>query len=47
MAFANRKKYSSIEELTTEILHEFIDGIILHHKENICFGQTKKEQIAS
>lgn len=45
MAFANRKKYSSIEELTTEILHEFIDGIILHRKEKICEETIPKIEI--
>ena len=33
------RKYSSIEELTSEILHEFIDKIIVHHKEKV-FGDT-------
>ena len=33
------KKYSSGEELTTELLHEFIDKIIVHHKEKV-FGET-------
>ena len=33
------RKYSNIEELTTEILHEFIDKIIVHHKEKV-FGKT-------
>ena len=33
------RKYSNIEELTTEILHEFIDKIIVHHKEKV-FGET-------
>ena len=33
------RKYSNIEEPTTEILHEFIDKIIVHHKEKV-FGET-------
>lgn len=33
------RKYSNIEELTSEILHEFIDKIVVHHREEI-FGET-------
>ena len=33
------RKYSNIEELTTEILHEFIDKIIVYHKEKV-FKET-------
>ena len=33
------RKYSEIEELTSEILHEFIDKIVVHHREEI-FGET-------
>lgn len=33
------RKYSNIEELTTEVLHEFIDKIFVHHKEKV-FGKT-------
>ena len=33
------RKYSNTEELTTELLHEFIDKIIVHHKEKV-FGET-------
>lgn len=33
------RKYSNIEELTSEILHEFIDKIIVHHREKV-FGET-------
>ena len=29
------RKYSNIRELTTEFLHEFIDKIIVHHKEKV------------
>ena len=32
-------KYSNIGELTSELLHEFIDKIIVHHKEKV-FGET-------
>ncbi len=39
-AFLQRvHKYSDIEELTSEILHEFIDRVIVHHREQI-HGQT-------
>ncbi len=33
------RKYSNVEKLTTELLHEFIDKIIVHHKEKV-FGET-------
>ena len=33
------RKYSNIEELTTEFLHEFIDKIVVPHKEKV-FGET-------
>ena len=33
------RKYSNIRELTTEFLHEFIDKIIVHHKEKV-LGET-------
>lgn len=26
------RKYSSVEELTPDILHEFIDKIVVHHR---------------
>ena len=29
------RKYSSIEELTPDILHEFIDKIVIHHREKV------------
>ena len=39
-AFLQRvHKYSDIKELTSEILHEFIDRVIVHHREQI-HGQT-------
>lgn len=34
------RKYSNIEELTTELLHEFIDKIIVHHYKEKVFGET-------
>ena len=36
------KKYSYIETLTLDILHEFIDKIVVHHREE-SFGETKQE----
>ena len=36
------KKYEDIEKLTIEILHEFIDKIVVHHKE-IIYGETKRQ----
>ena len=33
------RKYTDIHELTSEILHEFVDKIVVHHKEQI-FGET-------
>ena len=33
------KKYSEVEELTLDILQEFIDKIIIHHHEEI-MGET-------
>lgn len=33
------RKYSQIEELTLDILQEFIDKIVVHHKEEV-FGET-------
>ena len=33
------RKYTDIHELTSEILHEFVDKIIVHHKEQL-FGET-------
>ena len=33
------RKYSNIEELATKLLHEFIDKIIVHHREEV-FGET-------
>ena len=35
-------KYYNIEELNSNILHEFIDKIIVHHKEQI-LGETIQE----
>lgn len=36
------RKYENIEKLTLEILHEFIDKIVVHHKE-IIDGETKQQ----
>lgn len=33
------RKYSEIEELTLDILHEFIDKIVVHHREEV-MGET-------
>jgi len=33
------RKYTDIHELTPEILHEFVDKIVVHHKEQL-FGET-------
>ncbi len=33
------RKYTDITELTTEILHEFIDKIVVHHREQV-HGET-------
>jgi len=33
------RKYTDIQELTLEILHEFVDRIVVHHKEQL-FGET-------
>ncbi len=33
------RKYTDIKELTPEILHEFIDKIVVHHRE-MQFGKT-------
>ena len=39
------KKYSQIENLTVDILNEFIDKIIVHHRENIRGETTQKIEI--
>ena len=33
------RKYTDVTELTPEILHEFIDKIVVHHREDL-FGET-------
>lgn len=33
------RKYSDVKKLTHEILHEFIDKIVVHHRKQI-YGQT-------
>ena len=39
------RKYSNIEELTSEILHEFIDKIVVHHREEIFGEKVQKIEI--
>ena len=39
------KKYSQIENLTIDILNEFIDKIIVHHRETINGMTTQKIEI--
>ena len=39
------KKYSQIENLTVDILNEFIDKIIVHHRETIRGETTQKIEI--
>ncbi|MEG0691786.1 MAG: recombinase family protein [Oscillospiraceae bacterium] len=39
------RKYTDIEELTPEILHEFIDKIIVHHREQIHGETVQKVEI--
>ena len=36
------RKYSAVEELTLDILQEFIDKIVVHHREEI-MGETVQE----
>ena len=36
------RKYSEIEELTLDILQEFIDKIIVHHREEVCEEKVQK-----
>ena len=38
-------KYANIKELTQEIVHEFIDHIVVHHAENIKGEKTQKVEI--
>ena len=39
------RKYSEIEELTLDILQEFIDKIIVHHREKVCGENVQKIEI--
>ncbi len=39
------RKYSSIEELTPDILHEFIDKIVVHHREEVFGEKVQKIEI--
>ena len=39
------RKYSSIEELTPDILHEFIDKIVVHHREEVFGEKAQKIEI--
>ena len=36
------RKYSEIEELTLDILQEFIDKIVVHHREEVCGEKVQK-----
>ncbi len=39
------RKYSEIEELTLDILHEFIDKIVVHHREEVMGETIQKVEI--
>lgn len=39
------RKYSEIEELTLDILQEFIDKIVVHHREEVCGEKVQKTEI--
>ena len=39
------RKYSSVEELTPDILHEFIDKIVVHHREEVFGEKVQKIEI--
>ena len=39
------RKYSEIEELTLDILQEFIDKIVVHHREEVCGEKVQKIEI--
>ena len=39
------RKYSSVEELTPDILHEFIDKIVVHHREEVFGEKIQKIEI--
>ena len=39
------RKYSEIQELTLDILQEFIDKIVVHHREEVCEEKVQKIEI--
>ena len=39
------RKYSSVEELTPDILHEFIEKIVVHHREEVFGEKVQKIEI--
>jgi len=39
------RKYTDIKELTPKILHNFIDKIVVHHKENLFGKMVQKVEI--
>ena len=39
------RKYSKIEEMTIEILHEFIDKTVVHHREEVFGEKVQKIEI--
>lgn len=39
------RKYTVVETLTREILQEFIDKIIVHHKEKVCGEEVQRIEI--
>ena len=39
------RKYSEIEELTLDISQEFIDKIVVHHREGVCGEEVQKIEI--
>ena len=39
------RKYSEIEELMLDILQEFIDKIVVHHREEVCGEKVQKIEI--
>ena len=39
------RKYSEIEELKLDILQEFIDKIVVHHREEVCEANVQKIEI--
>jgi len=39
------RRYTDIQTLTHEILHEFIDKVVVHHRENIHGETVQKVEI--